>query len=49
MEFLDNGRSFQETYKCFPVAMLPGNEREDLERGGKSKHFVLIITDFLPN
>ncbi|XP_017470224.1 PREDICTED: ubiquitin fusion degradation protein 1 homolog [Rhagoletis zephyria] len=35
MEFLDNGRSFQETYKCFPVAMLPGNEREDLERGGK--------------
>ncbi|KAH8360649.1 hypothetical protein KR200_011022 [Drosophila serrata] len=29
------GRSFHATYKCFSVSMLPGNERSDVEKGGK--------------
>ncbi|XP_022901044.1 ubiquitin fusion degradation protein 1 homolog isoform X2 [Onthophagus taurus] len=28
-------RPFHTTYKCYSVAMLPGNERQDVERGGK--------------
>ncbi|CAH0548697.1 unnamed protein product [Brassicogethes aeneus] len=28
-------RPFNVTYKCYSVAMLPGNERQDVERGGK--------------
>nr|XP_023025158.1 ubiquitin recognition factor in ER-associated degradation protein 1 isoform X2 [Leptinotarsa decemlineata] len=28
-------RPFNITYQCFSVAMLPGNERQDVERGGK--------------
>uniref|UniRef100_A0A069DRR9 Ubiquitin fusion degradation protein 1 homolog n=1 Tax=Panstrongylus megistus TaxID=65343 RepID=A0A069DRR9_9HEMI len=28
-------RPFNTQYYCFSVAMLPGNEREDVERGGK--------------
>ncbi|KAL1130020.1 hypothetical protein AAG570_012963 [Ranatra chinensis] len=28
-------RVFNVRYQCFSVAMLPGNEREDVERGGK--------------
>ena len=30
-------RPFNTQYKCFSVSMLPGNERDDVERGGKSK------------
>lgn len=30
-------RNFNVTYRCFSVSMLPGNERQDVERGGKSK------------
>ena len=33
--FHDVGRPFNNQYKCFSVAMLPGNERGDVERGGK--------------
>jgi len=33
--FHDVGRPFNNQYKCFSVAMLPGNERSDVERGGK--------------
>lgn len=33
--FPDMHRSFNTTYHCYPVAMLPGNERRDVERGGK--------------
>ncbi|BFF98055.1 ubiquitin fusion degradation protein 1 homolog [Drosophila madeirensis] len=29
------GRSFHATYKCYSVSMLPGNERTDVEKGGK--------------
>ena len=28
-------RPFKTQYKCFSVSMLPGNERDDLEHGGK--------------
>ncbi|XP_076254752.1 ubiquitin fusion-degradation 1-like isoform X2 [Rhynchophorus ferrugineus] len=31
----DIPRSFSVTYQCYSVAMLPGNERQDVERGGK--------------
>jgi len=28
-------RSFNTQYRCYPVAMLPGTERSDVEAGGK--------------
>ena len=28
-------RSFIVQYRCYSVSMLPGNDREDVERGGK--------------
>ncbi|CAH0713602.1 unnamed protein product, partial [Brenthis ino] len=28
-------RPFMMTYRCYSVSMLPGNERQDVERGGK--------------
>ena len=31
-------RSFNQTYRCYSVSMLPGNEREDVEKGGKSEY-----------
>ena len=33
--FHDVGRPFNNQYKCFSVALLPGNERTDVEKGGK--------------
>ncbi|XP_030755270.1 ubiquitin recognition factor in ER-associated degradation protein 1 isoform X2 [Sitophilus oryzae] len=33
--FPDIPRPFNVTYHCYSVAMLPGNERQDVERGGK--------------
>lgn len=41
MMFPDAGRVFKASYKCFSVSMLPGNERQDVENGGKS--MVLFI------
>uniref|UniRef100_A0A1A9W0I5 Ubiquitin fusion degradation protein 1 homolog n=1 Tax=Glossina brevipalpis TaxID=37001 RepID=A0A1A9W0I5_9MUSC len=35
MMFPVAGRTFKASYRCFSVAMLPGNERQDLENGGK--------------
>ena len=29
--------TFKATYRCYSVSMLPGNERLDVEKGGKSK------------
>ncbi|XP_077995424.1 ubiquitin recognition factor in ER-associated degradation protein 1-like [Glandiceps talaboti] len=29
------GRTFKTQYRCYSVSMLPGNERQDVERGGK--------------
>jgi ubiquitin fusion degradation protein 1 len=28
-------RRFDEYYRCYPVAMMPGNEREQADHGGK--------------
>ncbi|XP_050667532.1 ubiquitin recognition factor in ER-associated degradation protein 1 isoform X2 [Leptidea sinapis] len=33
--FQEITRPFNMTYRCFSVSMLPGNERQDVERGGK--------------
>ncbi|KAJ8680844.1 hypothetical protein QAD02_016631 [Eretmocerus hayati] len=33
--FQEIPRPFNTQYKCFSVSMLPGNERQDVERGGK--------------
>lgn len=33
--FPDIPRVFNTHYKCYSVSMLPGNEREDVEKGGK--------------
>ena len=30
-------RAFKTQFRCYSVIMFPGNEREDVERGGKSK------------
>lgn len=35
--FPETLRPFNVQYKCFSVSMLPGNERDDVERGGKSR------------
>ncbi|XP_047999518.1 ubiquitin fusion degradation protein 1 homolog isoform X2 [Leguminivora glycinivorella] len=33
--FHEISRPFNMSYRCFSVSMLPGNERQDVERGGK--------------
>uniref|UniRef100_A0A1A9Z2R9 Ubiquitin fusion degradation protein 1 homolog n=1 Tax=Glossina pallidipes TaxID=7398 RepID=A0A1A9Z2R9_GLOPL len=33
--FPETSRTFKASYKCFPMSMLPGNERQDLDNGGK--------------
>ncbi|XP_041972065.1 ubiquitin fusion degradation protein 1 homolog [Aricia agestis] len=33
--FHEISRPFNMTYRCYSVSMLPGNERQDVERGGK--------------
>jgi len=35
MMFPDHARPFNNTYRCYSVSMLPGNERQDVEKGGK--------------
>jgi len=35
-------RRFETSYSCYSVSMLPGNERQDVERGGKSMILNLI-------
>lgn len=42
--FHEISRPFNMTYRCFSVSMLPGNERQDVERGGKSKNSPLYYT-----
>lgn len=36
MMFPDHSRPFNNSYRCYSVSMLPGNERQDVEKGGKS-------------
>ena len=41
-------RPFNEDYRCYSMAMLPGTQRENVDYGGKGKHFWrlwLIISD----
>ncbi|CAH1980065.1 unnamed protein product [Acanthoscelides obtectus] len=33
--FPEMPRPFNQTYQCYSVAMMPGNDRQDVERGGK--------------
>lgn len=35
--FPDISRPFNNSYKCYSVSMFPGNDRQDVEKGGKSK------------
>lgn len=37
MMFPDASRPFNNSYKCFSVSMFPGNDRQDVEKGGKSE------------
>lgn len=38
---MPSGRNFSETYRCYSVTML--GDRDDVERGGKSKDFNKLI------
>ena len=44
MMFPDSSRPFNNVYKCYSVSMFPGNDRQDVEKGGKSK---LIMYNYL--
>lgn len=35
INYYDSPRTFKSTYKCYSVSMLFGNDRADVERGGK--------------
>lgn len=47
MMFPDASRPFNNTYKCYSVSMFPGNDRQDVEKGGKSMYlthsFILML------
>lgn len=45
--FPEDPRRFSAEYQGFSVSMLPGDEREDVERGGKSKILKLENTQYL--
>lgn len=47
MMFADPSRPFNNPYKCYSVSMLPGNERNDVEKGGKSKESQNRFFSFL--
>lgn len=34
--------TFRKQYTCYSVSLFPGNEREDVERGGKSKFYSIL-------
>lgn len=36
-------RQFNQNYRCYSVSMLPGHERNDVENGGKSNLFCIVI------
>lgn len=39
-------RNFTQNYRCFSVSMLPGNERNDVENGGKSLFCKYLLCHF---
>ena len=41
-------RNYSAEYKCYSVSMMPGQERQDVEQGGKSMaSLVFLRTIFL--
>jgi ubiquitin fusion degradation protein 1 len=42
MRMFPDMRSFSQNYRCYSVSMLPGNERNDVENGGKSSFFEIF-------
>lgn len=38
--FPDISRPFNNSYKCYSVSMFPGNDRQDVEKGGKSECYA---------
>lgn len=44
MMFPDASRPFNNTYKCYSVSMFPGNDRQDVEKGGKSMWTVRLCS-----
>lgn len=42
MRMFPDMRSFSQNYRCYSVSMLPGNERNDVENGGKSLCFEIF-------
>lgn len=36
-------RIFNKQFRCYSVALCPGNEREDVEKGGKSMYALMAI------
>lgn len=34
-------QKFNRTYRCYSVSLFPGTDRDDVEKGGKSKRFAL--------
>jgi len=39
----DIPRNFSTDYKCYSVSMMPGQERQDVERGGKSMVLCFFV------
>lgn len=36
--------TYNTQYKCYSVSMMAGNERADVEKGGKSKKTICILS-----
>ena len=48
LKMFSRARDFSETFRAFPVSMLPGNERENVLYGGKSKISLAQYSNFTP-
>ena len=40
-------RNFSTDYKCYSVSMMPGQERQDVEQGGKSTTLLFVSLNSL--
>jgi len=36
-------RNYSAEYKCYSVSMMPGQERQDVEQGGKSMYVFSLL------
>jgi len=36
-------RNYSAEYKCYSVSMMPGQERQDVEQGGKSTYVFSLL------